>query len=123
MMIIVIINCQFRSTTVSFSLVLLYRTISRNCSIFSISSLPIDSCEYLPYHIFLEISNSLNSSSFSDLEQFTHEFAEISKEDQIQKLHSLLGPHMLRRLKSDVLTGMPSKQELIVRIDLAPLQK
>lgn len=62
-------------------------------------------------------------SSFSDLESFTHEFAEISKEDQIQKLHSLLGPHMLRRLKSDVLTGMPSKSELIVRIDLAALQK
>lgn len=59
----------------------------------------------------------------SDLENFTREFAEISKEDQIQKLHSLLGPHMLRRLKADVLTGMPSKSELIVRVDLSPMQK
>ncbi|KAK6045714.1 CHDCT2 domain protein, partial [Cooperia oncophora] len=48
---------------------------------------------------------------------------EISKEDQIQKLHSLLGPHMLRRLKADVLTGMPSKSELIVRVELSSLQK
>ncbi|GMR60998.1 hypothetical protein PMAYCL1PPCAC_31193, partial [Pristionchus mayeri] len=67
--------------------------------------------------------NFLSPDRFYDLESFTHEFAEISKEDQIQKLHSLLGPHMLRRLKSDVLTGMPTKSELIVRIDLAPLQK
>lgn len=57
------------------------------------------------------------------MDSFTHEFAEISKEDQIQKLHSLLGPHMLRRLKSDVLSGMPSKSELIVRVELSPMQK
>ncbi|KAK0409561.1 hypothetical protein QR680_004620 [Steinernema hermaphroditum] len=67
--------------------------------------------------------NFLCSNRFNDLKAFTSEFAEISKEDQIQKLHSLLGPHMLRRLKADVLTGMPSKSELIVRIDLSPLQK
>lgn len=30
---------------------------------------------------------------------------------------------MLRRLKADVLTGMPSKSELIVRVDLSPMQK
>lgn len=57
------------------------------------------------------------------MNSFTREFAEISKEDQIQKLHSMLGPHMLRRLKADVLTGMPSKSELIVRVELSPMQK
>ncbi|XGW08722.1 hypothetical protein V3C99_011215 [Haemonchus contortus] len=67
--------------------------------------------------------NFLAPDRFFDLESFTLEFAEISKEDQIQKLHSLLGPHMLRRLKADVLTGMPSKSELIVRVELSSLQK
>ncbi|CAI4226575.1 unnamed protein product [Auanema sp. JU1783] len=67
--------------------------------------------------------NFLAPDRFYDLESFTSEFAEISKEDQIQKLHSLLGPHMLRRLKSDVLVGMPSKSELIVRLELSPMQK
>uniref|UniRef100_A0A914C339 Uncharacterized protein n=1 Tax=Acrobeloides nanus TaxID=290746 RepID=A0A914C339_9BILA len=67
--------------------------------------------------------NFLSPERFCDLETFTREFAEISKEDQIQKLHSLLGPHMLRRLKADVLTGMPSKSELIVRVELTPMQK
>ncbi|CAB3405088.1 unnamed protein product [Caenorhabditis bovis] len=67
--------------------------------------------------------NFLAPDRFNDLENFTAEFSEISKEDQIQKLHALLGPHMLRRLKADVLTGMPSKSELIVRLELSPMQK
>uniref|UniRef100_A0A8R1HU68 Uncharacterized protein n=1 Tax=Caenorhabditis japonica TaxID=281687 RepID=A0A8R1HU68_CAEJA len=67
--------------------------------------------------------NFLAPDRFNQLESFTAEFSEISKEDQIQKLHNLLGPHMLRRLKADVLTGMPSKSELIVRVELSPMQK
>ena len=63
------------------------------------------------------------SLNFRNLELFTSEFADISKEDQIQKLNTLLGPHMLRRLKADVLKDMPGKSELIVRVELAPLQK
>lgn len=67
--------------------------------------------------------NFLSKERFNQLEAFTAEFSEISKEDQIEKLHNLLGPHMLRRLKADVLTGMPSKSELIVRVELSPMQK
>uniref|UniRef100_A0A914MGF1 Uncharacterized protein n=1 Tax=Meloidogyne incognita TaxID=6306 RepID=A0A914MGF1_MELIC len=67
--------------------------------------------------------NFLSPDKFNDLESFTSEFAEISKEDQIQRLHQRLGPHMLRRMKADVLSGMPSKSELIVRVELSPLQK
>ena len=59
----------------------------------------------------------------SNLEGFLEEFADISKEDQIKKLHDLLGPHMLRRLKVDVFKNMPSKTELIVRVELSPMQK
>lgn len=40
---------------------------------------------------------------FNDLAKFQNEFADISKEEQVTKLHDLLGPHMLRRLKADVL--------------------
>lgn len=61
--------------------------------------------------------------SFSNLEGFLEEFADIAKEDQIKKLHDMLGPHMLRRLKADVFKHMPSKTELIVRVELSPMQK
>lgn len=68
-----------------------------------------------------------NSSRFvftcSTLEVFLEEFADIAKEDQIKKLHDMLGPHMLRRLKADVFKHMPSKTELIVRVELSPMQK
>ncbi|XP_022104217.1 chromodomain-helicase-DNA-binding protein 5-like isoform X2 [Acanthaster planci] len=67
--------------------------------------------------------NFMSSDEFSNLQVFLDEFEDISKEDQIKKLHDLLGPHMLRRLKADVLKGIPSKSEFIVRVDLSPMQK
>nr|CAD7453831.1 unnamed protein product [Timema tahoe] len=47
--------------------------------------------------------NFLCKEKFNDLSAFQNEFADISKEDQVKKLHEMLGPHMLRRLKADVL--------------------
>ncbi|CAG5136053.1 unnamed protein product [Candidula unifasciata] len=67
--------------------------------------------------------NFLTPENFSDLQGFLDEFADISKEDQVKKLHDMLGPHLLRRLKADVLKGMPSKSEFIVRVELSALQK
>ncbi|UYV68737.1 CHD5 [Cordylochernes scorpioides] len=59
----------------------------------------------------------------SDLQGFLNEFADIAKEEQVKKLHEMLGQHLLRRLKADVLKNIPSKSEFIVRVDLAPVQK
>ncbi|CAF91815.1 unnamed protein product, partial [Tetraodon nigroviridis] len=67
--------------------------------------------------------NFLTPERFSKLEIFLEEFADIAKEDQIKKLHDMLGPHMLRRLKADVFKHMPSKTELIVRVELSSMQK
>lgn len=47
--------------------------------------------------------NFLTPEKFNDLTVFQNEFADISKEEQVKRLHELLGPHMLRRLKADVL--------------------
>lgn len=67
--------------------------------------------------------NFLCPEKFNDLSAFQNEFEDIAKEDQIKKLHDLLGPHMLRRLKTDVLKNMPTKSEFIIRVELSPLQK
>lgn len=67
--------------------------------------------------------NFLCPDKFVNRETFLAEFEDIGKEDQIKKLHEMLGPHMLRRLKADVLKGMPTKSEFIVRIELSPMQK
>merc|ERR1719322_1236988 len=67
--------------------------------------------------------NFLTPSKFKELEAFQANFTDIAKEDQVRKLHEMLGPHMLRRMKADVLKNMPSKSEFIVRTNLAPTQK
>lgn len=67
--------------------------------------------------------NFLNKDKFNDLAAFQGEFTDVSKEEQVKRLHEMLGPHMLRRLKADVLKNMPSKSEFIVRVELSPLQK
>ena len=66
---------------------------------------------------------SLDSVDSSQMEQFLNEFSEISKDEQVMKLHDMLAPHMLRRMKADVLKDIPSKSEFIVRIELSPMQK
>ncbi|PFX26138.1 chromodomain-helicase-DNA-binding protein 4-like isoform X3 [Stylophora pistillata] len=67
--------------------------------------------------------NFLDPKEFRNQNTFLTEFEDVAKEDQIKKLHDILGPHMLRRLKADVLKGIPSKSELIVRVELSPVQK
>ncbi|XP_061393824.1 chromodomain-helicase-DNA-binding protein Mi-2 homolog [Musca vetustissima] len=67
--------------------------------------------------------NFLSGDKFNDLNAFQNEFADVSKEEQVKRLHEMLGPHMLRRLKADVLKNMPSKSEFIVRVELSALQK
>jgi len=67
--------------------------------------------------------NFLTPTKFNDLDTFQGNFTDIAKEEQVRKLHELLGPHMLRRMKADVLKNMPSKSEFIVRTNLAPMQK
>lgn len=76
------------------------------------------SLSYLISHLLLSLI-----VHFSDMDGFLNDFAEIAKEEQVKKLHDMLGPHLLRRLKADVLKNMPSKSEFLVRVDLAPLQK
>ncbi|XP_013407633.1 chromodomain-helicase-DNA-binding protein 4 isoform X2 [Lingula anatina] len=67
--------------------------------------------------------NFMSPDDFRNLQVFLDEFADIGKEEQVKKLHDMLGPHLLRRLKADVLKGIPSKSEFIVRVELSPMQK
>jgi chromodomain-helicase-DNA-binding protein 4 len=42
---------------------------------------------------------------------------------QVSELHTLLSPHLLRRVKKDVLQQLPPKLEQLVRVELSPLQR
>jgi len=67
--------------------------------------------------------NFLCPAKFDVMEVFLNNFCDISKEDQIGRLHDMLGVHMLRRLKADVLKGFASKAEFLVRTEMSKEQK
>ena len=58
--------------------------------------------------------NFLCPDKFNELNLFQNEFADLTKEEQVKRLHDMLGPHMLRRLKADVLKNMPTKSVIIL---------
>uniref|UniRef100_A0A061RSK4 Atp-dependent dna helicase ddm1-like n=1 Tax=Tetraselmis sp. GSL018 TaxID=582737 RepID=A0A061RSK4_9CHLO len=49
--------------------------------------------------------------------------AQQQRNQVITKLHSLLRPFMLRRIKSDVEIGLPGKMEVVMYAEMTPLQK
>ncbi|KAK8515368.1 hypothetical protein V6N12_075412 [Hibiscus sabdariffa] len=65
----------------------------------------------------------LDAGKFGSLEEFQEEFKDISQEEQISRLHKMLAPHLLRRVKKDVMKDLPPKKELILRVDLSSKQK
>ncbi|KAF5181479.1 Chd3-type chromatin-remodeling factor pickle, partial [Thalictrum thalictroides] len=65
----------------------------------------------------------LDAGKFGSLEEFQEEFKDINQEEQVARLHKMLAPHLLRRVKKDVLKDMPPKKELILRVDLSSKQK
>ncbi|KAF2287266.1 hypothetical protein GH714_039485 [Hevea brasiliensis] len=65
----------------------------------------------------------LDAGKFASLEEFQEEFKDINQEEQISRLHKMLAPHLLRRVKKDVMTELPPKKELILRVELSSKQK
>ncbi|XP_050891252.1 CHD3-type chromatin-remodeling factor PICKLE isoform X2 [Lathyrus oleraceus] len=65
----------------------------------------------------------LDAGKFGSLEEFQEEFKDINQEQQISRLHKMLAPHLLRRVKKDVLTELPPKKELIIRVELSSKQR
>ncbi|PIN15481.1 putative helicase [Handroanthus impetiginosus] len=65
----------------------------------------------------------LDAGKFASLEDFQEEFKDINQEEQISRLHKMLAPHLLRRVKKDVMKELPPKKELILRVELSSKQK
>ncbi|XP_050157990.1 CHD3-type chromatin-remodeling factor PICKLE-like isoform X3 [Malus sylvestris] len=65
----------------------------------------------------------LDAGKFGSLEEFQEEFKDINQEEQVSRLHRMLAPHLLRRVKKDVMKELPPKKELILRVDLSSKQK
>ncbi|CAM8889747.1 unnamed protein product [Rhodiola kirilowii] len=67
------------------------------------------------------LMNFLDPEKFGNLDDIRQE--DINQEEKISKLHHMLAPHLLRRVKKDVMTELPPKKELILRVELSSKQK
>jgi SNF2 family DNA or RNA helicase len=69
------------------------------------------------------LMNFLDPENWNDLEALEREYAQDNlNEEMIKQLHSRLRPYFLRRIKSEVLE-LPPKNEVIVPVSMAPLQR
>ena len=67
--------------------------------------------------------NFLEPRYFPSLEQFEREYSKLEGEGQLAALHQRLKPHVLRRFKSQVEKSLPAKNERILRVGMAPIQR
>jgi len=75
-------------------------------------------------HELWALLNFLLPQVFSDSEIFDTLFADRSHSQEIvHKLHAILRPFILRRLKADVEKGLPPKKETKLYVPMTPLQR
>ena len=67
--------------------------------------------------------NFLQPDKFNDADQFQTEFGDMKDATQLGKLHELLKPFMLRRMKEDVEKSLKPKEETVINVELTALQK
>ncbi len=67
--------------------------------------------------------NFLNPDKYASLADFLHQYGDLTTSTQVDKLHALLRPIMLRRMKEDVEKSIMPLEETIVEVELTNLQK
>ena len=67
--------------------------------------------------------NFVHPRSFKSVDEFMDNFGNITGANQVDKLRQIMGPYILRRLKHEVETAIPPRQETIIDVELTTLQK
>jgi SNF2 family DNA or RNA helicase len=67
--------------------------------------------------------NFIEPRKFPDMEKFEEKYGNMKSPEQVRSLQRRLEPHLLRRIKEDVATDIPAKEEIIVDVELTSLQK
>jgi SNF2 family DNA or RNA helicase len=67
--------------------------------------------------------NLIAPAEFHSSVAFNEKFGKLESADAVTKLHSVLKPYLLRRLKQDVEQGIPPLRETIIDVEMTPLQK
>ena len=65
----------------------------------------------------------LDPKEFSKDRDLEEKYATLQTQEQVDELHQLLRPYILRRTKADVAIKLPPKSEIIIPVPLSPLQR
>ncbi|GAB5366178.1 hypothetical protein AAMO2058_001122500 [Amorphochlora amoebiformis] len=65
----------------------------------------------------------LEPTTFTDINAFELQFGNLQKKNQVDALHTLLRPYLLRRMKGDVEKALPPREETLVEVQLTRAQK
>lgn len=65
----------------------------------------------------------LEGAEFDNYETFEEKYGQLTDHTGVERLQKRLAPYMLRRMKEDVFSDLPSKEETIIEIDLTTVQK
>ena len=65
--------------------------------------------------------NYIEPDNFNSYDTFMHQYGDLKTKEQIDKLHALLRPHFLRRLKDEVEDSIPPLKETVIDVGLTPI--
>ena len=64
----------------------------------------------------MALLNFADSARFRDMEGFLRNFGDLKDSAQVARLHDMLKPYLLRRIKEDVEKSLPPKEETIIEV-------
>lgn len=67
--------------------------------------------------------NFVDGRRFAEKDEFESRFGAVKRAGQVEALHKVLAPYLLRRLKQDVEHKLPPRVETLIECELMPLQK
>ena len=67
--------------------------------------------------------NFVDAGRFASKDEFESAFGAMTAARQVETLHKVLAPYLLRRLKQDVEHKLPPRVETLIECELMPLQK
>ena len=80
-------------------------------------------CCFIPKQELWVLLNFIEPFKFPDLDDFQRNFGNMANKEQVENLQQLISPYMLRRIKEDVATDIPSKEETVIDVELTSIQK
>jgi chromodomain-helicase-DNA-binding protein 7 len=68
------------------------------------------------------IMNYIEPDIFNNFDKFMTDYGKLETVEQIEKLHSMLRPHFLRRMKDEVEFSIPPLKETVIEVGLTSIQ-